>query len=336
MPISQMSSAPEAERRLSPAADGNLWVVVPAGGAGTRLQAFIRHALQSERPKQFCRILGSRSMLRHTWDRALQLVPAERIVTVVTAGQERYLADERRRGIPGTLLVQPENRETGPGLLLPLLWIARQDPRATVAVFPADHFIWEEVRFVGYVRRALEAASLLDRLILLGVEADGPETGYGWIRPAGPIAAGPFAEFHGVEGFVEKPDPATAARVYAEGCLWNTFVLAGHLRTFLRLAETGMPEVLEALAPVVEDLHPRATPSALGPAYRAMPSVNFSKAVLARHPEDLLTLAARNVYWSDWGDPERILHTLSLFDRRPHWLPRYAEQGAEPSLAIAS
>jgi len=40
----------------------------------------------------------------------------------------------------------------------------------------------------------------------------------------------------------------------------------------------------------------------------------------------------RAVYWSDWGDPQRILRTLRRFDRRPAWLPAYARalaQGAE-------
>lgn len=331
--IHQMPSRAQGQPPPPPVED-RLWVVVPAGGEGTRLRDFIRQVLLSERPKQFCRLLGSRSMLRHTWDRARQLVPDERIVTVITAGQEDYLADERRGGIPGSLLVQPANRETGPGLLLPLLWIAERDPHATVIVFPADHFVWEEVRFVNHVRRAVEAATLLDRLILLGVEADAPETGYGWIRPAGPIAAGPFAEFFGVAGFIEKPDLATASALHADGCLWNTFVLAGHLRTYLRLAESGMPEVLAALRPAVDRLDPRATPVALVEAYRSLGGTNFSKALLARHPQDLLVLASRGVYWSDWGDPERILRTLARFERRPAWLPRYADAGAGAPLAV--
>jgi len=304
---------------------GDLWIVVLAGGRGTRLQSFTQQVLGTERPKQFCRIIGTRSMLRHTWDRALRLVPPERIITVVTAGQEEYLAEECLRGIPGTLLVQPTNRETGPGLLLPLLWIAGREPQATVAVFPADHFVWEEVRFVGYVRRAVEAASLLDQLILLGVEADAPETGYGWIRPDGPIADGPLADFYGVQGFVEKPDAHTAAHLYRERHLWNTFVLAGHLRTYLRLAESGMAEVLAALRPLAARLDPRATPVGLVDAYRAMRSTNFSKALLARHPEDLLVLAARGVSWSDWGDPDRIVRTLRRLGLTPPWLTGYAD-----------
>jgi mannose-1-phosphate guanylyltransferase len=325
-----MSVTPQDPRAIRGPDESPPWVVVPAGGEGTRLQEFIRHALRSDCPKQFCRITGSRSMLRHTWDRARLLVPPERIVTVITAGQERHLEGERPRRIPGTLLIQPANRETGPGLLLPLLWISGRDPGATVVIFPADHFIWEEARFVAAVRRSVAAAGRLDRLILLGVEAGGPETDYGWIRPAAPVAADPPAELCAVEGFVEKPDPKTAAALHREGCLWNTFVLAGRLQTYLRLAESGMPEVLAALREVAPRLDPRATPAGLRGAYHAIRPTNFSKTLLARHPRELLVLAVRGIYWSDWGEPERVIQTLARFDRFPPWLPRYARLRTAP------
>jgi mannose-1-phosphate guanylyltransferase len=95
--------------------------VVLAGGRGTRLQQFIRHITGSDRPKQFCRIVGTRSMLRHTWDRARRIAAPDRILTVITAGQEAYLQDEPSGSVPGSVLVQPANKDTAPGLLLPLL-----------------------------------------------------------------------------------------------------------------------------------------------------------------------------------------------------------------------
>lgn len=38
---------------------GDLWIVVLAGGEGTRLQSFTQQVLGTERPKQFCRIIGT-------------------------------------------------------------------------------------------------------------------------------------------------------------------------------------------------------------------------------------------------------------------------------------
>jgi mannose-1-phosphate guanylyltransferase len=308
--------------------------VVLAGGDGVRLKAFTREVLGTERPKQFCRIIGTRSMLRHTWDRAIRLVPPERIVTIVTAGQERYVEEEARYGVPGTVLIQPENKETAPGLLLPLVWIARRNPIATVAMFPADHFIWEEDRFENHVRDVMEAARHLHgRVTLLGVEADGAETGYGWIAPGEPVKAGAAAELYGVRRFWEKPDRLTAALLLARGYLWNTFVLVGGVDAFLGLAEAGVPEVLTPLRAIGACLGTPAEAAALAHAYKHIHSTNLSRALLARHPEALLVLAARGISWCDWGDPARIFRSLRRFDRRPAWLPVYTRTRALAALS---
>lgn len=325
----------DAPRQHAPAAGarpsgGDLWAVVLAGGQGRRLERFVREILRSEGPKQFCRIVGTRSMLRHTWDRALRLVEPDRVVTIVTAGQERYVDEEARLGVPGTVLVQPQNRETAPGLLFPLLWIAGRAPGAIVAVFPADHFVWEEDRFEGYMRAAVIAAERLpDHLTLLGVEPDGPETGYGWIAPGDAIDGGTLAEVYQVRKFCEKPDKRRAAHFFARGYFWNTLVLAGRLETYLALGASCVPHVFDPLQAIADSLGTPREASALGEAYRRIASTNFSRSILVRSPEDLMMVGARGVAWSDWGDPDRIVHTLRRFDRRPHWLPAYARARAQ-------
>jgi mannose-1-phosphate guanylyltransferase len=311
-----------------------LWVIVLAGGHGVRLQAFIRRVLGHDRPKQFCRIIGRRSMLRHTWDRALRLVPAERVVTVITAGQERYLREEQQGGIPGRVLVQPANRETGPGLLLPLLWIARRDPGAMVTVFPADHFIWEESRFLGSVQSAIAAAGRYqDRLVLLGMEARAPETSYGWIAPGEPLD-NEAADLFSVRGFWEKPTRESAIRLQSQGCFWNSLVAVGRAAGFLGLADAHVPEPLEILREACLWLDTPAEDAALAEAYQRLRPTNVSREVLEPGRDALLVQAARGITWCDWGDAGRILQTVEQFDRRPGWLANLA--GAGPGSDLAS
>lgn len=321
----------------SSAPSATVWVVVLAGGEGNRLRQFVRLVLGADRPKQFCCIVGTRSMLRHTWDRARQIAPPDQIVTVITAGQERHIEDEPSGSVSRHVLVQPANKETGPGVLLPILWIARRDPGATVVVFPADHFIWEEARFLTYVRAAARAAQCFrDRLVVLGVEADGPEQSYGWIAPGPPCDAGAGVELYRVRRFWEKPDRQTAARLFASGHFWNTFVLAGQIQAFMAAAREALPETLLYLRAAAPFLGTRYQAEALAVAYRRLPPVNFSRTLLAGRPEVLVTMPARGVYWSDWGDPQRILRTLGRFDKRPAWLPAYARalaRGAEGAFA---
>jgi len=114
------------------------WAVVLAGGEGVRLRAFVRRAFGDERPKQFCRLLGSRSLLRQTLDRVARIVPPARTVVVGVAQHERYLAAELG-GRPGPkLLKQPQSRGTAAAVLLATQWIMARDPRATVAFFPSE------------------------------------------------------------------------------------------------------------------------------------------------------------------------------------------------------
>lgn len=199
-----------------------------------------------------------------------------------------------------------------------------------MAVLPADHFIWQEDRFATSVRTAFAVAEYWpDRLTLLGVEADAPETSYGWIAPGTPLAGGPDPELYAVQRFWEEPDRRAAARLFACGNFWNTFIMAGRLAAYLKLAEATLPDVLVPLRATEEVLGTPAEPMALRAAYKHIPSINFSQALLARHPEALLVLAARGITWSDWGDPERILRTLRRFERRPAWLPAYARPWAQ-------
>ena len=51
--------------------------------------------------------------------------------------------------------------------------------------------------------------------------------------------------------------------------------------------------------------------------YEAMPRQNFSSHILQRVPERRAVMEMTDVFWSDWGSPERILSGLEKFGRRP-------------------
>jgi len=311
-----------------------LWVIVLAGGEGRRLQAFVNRYLGTSRPKQFCAIVGSRTMLRQAWDRALRLTDPERIVTVITAGQEGYLEAEHRQGIPGHVLIQPENKETAPGVLWPLLFIRERAANATVVVLPADHYVGQEDLFASHVRMAVTAARRWpDRIAMLGVEPTEPEVGYGWIAPGAPLPSGAVGdvELYAVRRFWEKPDAKTATMLFSRGYLWNILVLAGHVATYLRLAAESLPDVLRPLRDAVRRGGSVAPDAAVREAYRKLPESNFSEEILVRRPEDLVVVVTRGVEWSDWGDADRIARSVERLDQRPAWWARYALQRLRPA-----
>ena len=83
------------------------------------------------------------------------------------------------------LIEQPRNIGTAPAILYSVLKIAAVDPQAVVALFPSDHYVSDNTKFMTHIRSAFETAHFgQDLVILLGVEPESPETEYGWIEPA--------------------------------------------------------------------------------------------------------------------------------------------------------
>jgi mannose-1-phosphate guanylyltransferase len=120
-----------------------LYGLVLAGGEGRRLKSYIKRLRGDSLPKQYVKFTSAHSMLEHTYRRAEKLIPRERLFTIVNQAHMKHQAvvDQLGGREPGTVIVQPENRDTGPGLLLPLMHIYKRYANAIVAVFPSDQFI---------------------------------------------------------------------------------------------------------------------------------------------------------------------------------------------------
>ena len=304
-----------SERR---AADRTAWSIILAGGEGERVQPFVRRWLGLPRPKQYCAFVGTRSMFQHTVDRARQLVPDDRAV-VVAARHHWPDVDPQLRGRPiGKLLWQPANRDTAAGVFLPLSYIWRRDPQATVVVYPSDHFIFPEPRFLDTVRRAIAAVEALpDRMLLLGVRPDRSETEYGWIE-CGPVLAGsPAHPVRAVSAFIEKPSAVRADSAFRSGALWNTLVLVAKAEALWRAGQACFPGMMPLFDRLASAWDGRDERAAVEAAYREMPAYNFSAHLLQRAATRVAVMELTGVLWSDWGKPERIVETIRRIGKTP-------------------
>ena len=296
-----------------------LWGVVLAGGEGIRLRGFVRQHVGTDAPKQFCAFVGARTMVEHTVQRAESIIHPERLLVVATACHKPYVDATLGSRPPGTVLLQPIGRDTGPGILLSLMHIVHRDPRATVAIFPSDHFVMPGRRFMDAVVESAEFLTQHDptSVVLLAVEATDAETEYGWVVPGSPASAASAFDVRRVRQFVEKPPSECAQTLLAEGGLWNTMVLVGRAEVFLALIKQTCPELIAYFSMIQRSIGTSWESEVLNTVYGMMSCVNFSTAVLARSPERLLVLPVRGVYWSDWGKAERILATLAWLGLPP-------------------
>ena len=268
-------------------------------------------------------------MLRETLDRAKRLVPHERIVTIVAAQHREWWQAELRDLPPDNVVVQPRNRGTAAGVLLPLLLVHARDPGAEVVLMPSDHWVDRADVFASAVEEALiEATEPGDRIVLLGVTPEEADPDYGWILPAATEEAGALRK---VTAFVEKPDGGTARELMGRGALINALVIAARSRALLRLFRRR-PKLYEALRSVVGERAASAPgpgeSAALARLYQSMQSADFSRDLLQpSSSEGLWVLPIPSCGWSDLGKPGRVVACLARTERPAPW----RDHGSQPA-----
>src|SRR5579859_2226941 len=134
------------------------WVVMLAGGDGTRLQSLTLKIAGDSRPKQFCSIFGGESLLTQTRARLQSLFQADRQLFVVTRAHETYYREELRNVDDARILQQPLNRGTGVAVAVALLHILQRDAEAVVGFIPCDHYYSDAEAFGQVIGSAFAGA----------------------------------------------------------------------------------------------------------------------------------------------------------------------------------
>jgi mannose-1-phosphate guanylyltransferase len=230
---------------------------------------------------------------------------------------------------PGTVVVQPANKETAPGVLLPLLHIYKRYPEAVVAVFPSDHFVLEKDLFMRHVDDAFRLVeSDVSRMVLLGLEPHGPDPEYGYIVPGEKINASGSDSARRVELFVEKPSIETAKKIIASGALWNTMVMVFTCKTLLAVTQRTAPELHRAFQFILDAIDTPEEQRVVNQVYQDLQPINFSRGVLEVLPfeyrQGLAVLAVQGVTWSDWGTSDRLSSTLHQLGAADYAQPQRA------------
>jgi mannose-1-phosphate guanylyltransferase len=218
--------------------------VILAGGSGTRFWPRSRRA----HAKQVLALDGERSMIQQTVERLKPLAGLEKTWIITNEYLAREIADQLP-GLPAAQIVQePVARNTAPACGLAAFLIERENPNAVLGVFPSDHVIADEPRFLKALQKGISLATKNDNIVVLGIEPTRPETGYGYIE-TGDLAADDIS-LH-VRRFIEKPNLNRAEEFIAAGnYYWNSGMFLWSARTLANAVREHLPET----APLLEEI----------------------------------------------------------------------------------
>lgn len=301
----------------------SLWALVLAAGDGRRLRGLTTTRGGLAIPKQFCSLDRGPSLLREAVSRAARVASPERICAIVSAQHRRWWTEQLDGLEMRNIIVQPENRGTAIGILLPLLTLLERDPRARVVILPSDHYVRDEARLTHALRSAAAAPEPAG-IVLLGLEPRAADPQLGYIVPRRESGG----THRPVQRFVEKPDIALARALLDQGALWNAFIMAADAAALLELYERRCPQIVRDMRAAIraeQAGEPGGTGETLARLYATLPDVDFSRAILQGQEHSLRVLPVPDCGWSDLGTPERVAETLGA-------LPAARRDGARAPL----
>lgn len=220
------------------------YVVIMAGGRGERFWPMSRLA----RPKQLLSIVGEKPMLTQTIERLSGLVEPENIFVITNTEQRDALLEVCPVLDPAKVVGEPVGRDTAAAVGLAAVLVRREDPGATFAMLPADAVIHDAEGLCATLETAFQAAEAQAVLATVGITADFPATGYGYIQQGAKLGDFAGREVFKVQRFVEKPDEATARGYLESGdYFWNAGMFIWSVAAIAAELQKSTPGLWKAL-----------------------------------------------------------------------------------------
>ncbi len=224
--------------------------VILSGGSGSRLWPLSRKLY----PKQFLALTGEHSLFQQTLQR-LSFEGMQKPVVVCNL-EHRFFVNEQLAKIGVTaqgMLLEPFGRNTAPAVAMAALQLLADGRDELMLVLPADHVIDDELA----LRKALELARVAaeeGEMVLFGIPANSPETGFGYIKAArGEDGDDLVPGAYRVMQFVEKPDAMRAAEfVRSGGYYWNSGMFLFRASRYLDELRAHEPDIYDTCVLALE------------------------------------------------------------------------------------
>ena len=278
----------------------NLWSVVPAGGAGTRLWPLSRENC----PKFLLDLTGNgRSLIQNTWDRLLPLSGTGKLMIVTGRIHTSAVQGQLPQLIPSNVFSEPSPKESMAAIGLAASVLARRDPTAVLGSFAADHIVSGREAFESSVREAVMAARE-GYLVTIGIAPSYPSTGFGYIKLGGKLDLPDAPNVQRVDEFKEKPDARTASAYLSTGeYRWNGGMFVVKAATLVDLMAKYVPDLHAGLQKIAEVWDTPNRDAVLNEVWPTLPKIAIDHAVAEPASKTgQVAVVPATFGWDDVGD----------------------------------
>ncbi|KAL5514674.1 hypothetical protein ACEPAG_1990 [Sanghuangporus baumii] len=292
------------------------YVVIPAGGAGTRLWPLSRE----EHPKFLLDVsLCGRSLLQATWDRLVPLSSPSRTTVVAGPAHSTAICNQLPELQPHNLFTEPGPKDSMAAIGLAAAVLSRRDPNAIIGSFAADHMIHGDDAFLSAIAEAVEVAQE-NYLVTIGIAPSHPATGFGYVRLGERLSLPKAPNARLVGSFKEKPDARTAAQYLATGNYrWNAGMFVTRASFLMELLNEYKPELYEGLTRIAEcwdDDSLRQT--TLSEVWRSLEKIPIDNAVAEpAAAQGRVAVVPATFGWDDVGDFSSLSEMLPAEANQP-------------------
>jgi mannose-1-phosphate guanylyltransferase len=269
-----------------------------AGGGGTRLWPLSR----KNRPKQFSKIIGEKTMFEETIARFSNEFDMADIYVCLNKNLLAQAKKLASKILTANYIIEPEKRDTGPAMAFVSAFFVNKFPNEPIAFIPSDHFIGDKKKFIAAIRLADKLIRKTGCMLDIAITPTFPSTVLGYTQIGEKSdESDKDVEVYKFLGHTEKPKFEIAKKYLADkNYLWHASYYMWTAAKILNAYRRYNPAEAKSLNALVEGFR-RNSVKQTDTTFKQLGKNSFDYLVTEKMEPKQVLIIKGDFGWSDVG-----------------------------------